>query len=97
MARSGSYYVVTDTPSRKSRVYCHMESLGMCGGGGWTTVMKLNGDKVWYLENCFRDQYFVNHYNYLSMQWRSFLYAYTHVRTSGNQNFTINIQQKCQV
>ncbi|KAK3741768.1 hypothetical protein QZH41_011389 [Actinostola sp. cb2023] len=45
MARSGSYYVVTDTPSRKSRVYCHMESLGMCGGGGWTTVMKLNGDK----------------------------------------------------
>ncbi|XP_022805567.1 uncharacterized skeletal organic matrix protein 5-like, partial [Stylophora pistillata] len=26
-------------------VYCHMTSLGACGGGGWTLVMKINGNK----------------------------------------------------
>ena len=27
-------------------VYCHMSSLGACGGGGWTLVMKIDGTKV---------------------------------------------------
>ena len=30
-------------------VYCHMEGttkLEACGGGGWTLVMKINGEKV---------------------------------------------------
>ena len=29
-------------------VYCHMEAaeLGACGGGGWTLVMKTDGEKV---------------------------------------------------
>ena len=28
-------------------VYCHMTNdLGSCGGGGWTLVMKINGNKV---------------------------------------------------
>ncbi len=28
-------------------VYCHMTNdLGACGGGGWTMVMKMDGNKV---------------------------------------------------
>lgn len=27
-------------------VYCHLTSLGTCGDGGWTLVMKVNGSKV---------------------------------------------------
>jgi len=28
-------------------VYCHMtDDLGSCGGGGWTLVIKLNGNMV---------------------------------------------------
>ena len=27
-------------------VYCHMTSIGACGGGGWTLVMKIDGHKV---------------------------------------------------
>ena len=32
--------------SGKVPVYCHMTNHGVCGGGGWTLVMKLNGVKV---------------------------------------------------
>ena len=32
----------------KIPVYCHMTSdVGECGGGGWTLVMKIDGNKVW--------------------------------------------------
>lgn len=27
-------------------VYCHMEKLGDCDVGGWTLVLKMDGDKV---------------------------------------------------
>ena len=27
-------------------VFCHMENFG-CGDGGWTPVMKIDGNKVW--------------------------------------------------
>ena len=28
-------------------IYCHMtDNLGACGGGGWTLVMKIDGDEV---------------------------------------------------
>ena len=35
-------------PSGKVPVYCHMSrhGLGACGGGGWTLVMKTDGNKV---------------------------------------------------
>ena len=34
--------------SNQIPVYCHMEAaeLGECGGGGWTLVMKIDGEKV---------------------------------------------------
>ena len=34
--------------SGKIRVYCHMDnySIEACGGGGWTMVMKIDGNKV---------------------------------------------------
>ena len=31
-------------------VYCHMGDFG-CGDGGWTTVMKMDGNKV-YIQSC---------------------------------------------
>ena len=27
-------------------VYCHMTGIDGCGDGGWTLVMKINGNKV---------------------------------------------------
>ena len=35
-------------PSGKVPLYCHMSrhGLGACGGGGWTLVMKTDGNKV---------------------------------------------------
>ena len=37
-------------PSGKVPVYCHMtrHELGACGGGGWTLIMKTDGNKVSY-------------------------------------------------
>ena len=37
-----------DVESKLIPVYCHMEAaaLGECGGGGWTLVMKTDGEKV---------------------------------------------------
>ena len=37
--------------SGKQLVYCHMtdNDLGACGGGGWTLVMKTDGNKVVHL------------------------------------------------
>ena len=34
--------------SGKIPVYCHMTShgIGACGGGGWTLVLKIDGEKV---------------------------------------------------
>jgi hypothetical protein len=28
------------------KVYCHMTDIPGCGGGGWTLVMKVNGNMV---------------------------------------------------
>ena len=28
------------------RVYCHMDEIAVCGGGGWRIVMKIDGKKV---------------------------------------------------
>ena len=33
--------------SDKIPVFCHMTSLGSCGGSGWTLVMKMNGSQVY--------------------------------------------------
>ena len=37
-----------DVESKRIPVYCHMEAaaLAECGGGGWTLVMKTDGEKV---------------------------------------------------
>ncbi|KAL9953796.1 hypothetical protein ACROYT_G041262 [Oculina patagonica] len=39
-----AYFLQMD--SGKVPVYCHMTSLGACGGGGWTLVMKIDGAKA---------------------------------------------------
>ena len=46
-ASDGVYYLKLNESSEIYPVYCHMSNLSAkCGGGGWTLVMKLDGDKV---------------------------------------------------
>ena len=33
-------------------VYCHMSEIATCGGGGWTLVMKVDGNKVLFSNIC---------------------------------------------
>ena len=44
----GNKAYLLNVESKKIPVYCHMTSAGSgaCGGGGWTLVMKINGNKV---------------------------------------------------
>ena len=44
----GNKAYLLQMPSGMVPLYCHMSShgLGACGGGGWTLVMKTNGNKV---------------------------------------------------
>ena len=44
-------------PSGKVPVYCHMSGHGLraCGGGGWTLVMKTDGNKVSHDNQLFAD------------------------------------------
>lgn len=47
-ARENKDYTL-NVNSEQIPVYCHMEGttkLDACGGGGWTLVMKINGEKV---------------------------------------------------
>ena len=45
-SKSGAYYLKTDEGG-VAQTYCHMEDIVECGGGGWTLVMKIDGEKVW--------------------------------------------------
>ncbi|XP_031566923.1 uncharacterized protein LOC116301896 [Actinia tenebrosa] len=42
-AKSGVYYIKTNATITK--VYCYMDYIPGCGGGGWTTIMKTDGHK----------------------------------------------------
>lgn len=44
-------YLLLVSPQKKVPVYCHMASLGACGGGGWTLVMKIDGAKLTFRYN----------------------------------------------
>jgi len=40
--------VTLNVDSKPISVLCQMGDFG-CGDGGWTPVMKIDGNKVWYL------------------------------------------------
>ena len=42
----GSYKVEVKDSLEKYDVYCHMTEIPGCGPGGWTLVMKIDGNKV---------------------------------------------------
>ena len=44
---NGAYDIQLPPHSTRARVYCHMQEVPGCGGGGWTLVMKINGSKVY--------------------------------------------------
>lgn len=44
-SNSGPYYLKTEE-GEVAHTYCHMENIPECGGGGWTLVMKIDGNKV---------------------------------------------------
>ena len=48
-----AYFLQIGPDQKKVPVYCHMTSLGACGGGGWTLVMKTDGAKVKSIWNIF--------------------------------------------
>lgn len=55
-------------------MYCHMTSLGACGRGGWTLVMKITGAQVYY-----------SIYVYMFMVYlKQHTLASTQLATSGN-------------
>ena len=37
-------------------VFCHMEDFG-CGDGGWTPIMKIDGNKAWLLSQLPRQRF----------------------------------------
>ncbi|CAB4005221.1 Hypothetical predicted protein, partial [Paramuricea clavata] len=43
--KNGIYYLQAKASSQKYPVYCHMTAIPGCGKGGWTLVMKTDGDK----------------------------------------------------
>jgi hypothetical protein len=45
-AQNGVYRIKAETPNNFANVYCRMTSLPGCSGGGWTMVMKINGNNV---------------------------------------------------
>ena len=44
-SENGPYSIVSESGSAQ-QVYCHMEDIPGCGGGGWTLAMKIDGNKV---------------------------------------------------
>ena len=55
----GNKAYLLQMPSGKVPVYCHMSrhGLGACGGGGWTLVMKIDGNMVLHENQLFADVY----------------------------------------
>ena len=45
---SGSQVYNLTFASLRIPVFCHMEDFG-CGDGGWTPIMKIDGNKAWLL------------------------------------------------
>jgi hypothetical protein len=45
-AQDGVYRIKAKTSTNFTNVYCHMTPIEGCSGGGWTMVMKINGNKV---------------------------------------------------
>lgn len=43
---NGIYRLKNRYSFEEYNVYCHMSEIVGCGGGGWTLVMKLDGEKV---------------------------------------------------
>ncbi|XP_028415955.1 uncharacterized skeletal organic matrix protein 5-like [Dendronephthya gigantea] len=52
---NGVYEIKNNISLEEYRVYCHMNPIPGCGGGGWTLVMKIDGNK--------------NDFNYSSSYW----------------------------
>ena len=44
-----SQLVTLHIDSKQTAVLCHLGDFG-CGDGGWTPVMKIDGNKVWHLQ-----------------------------------------------
>ncbi len=43
---NGIYNLKDNNSLEQYDVYCHMSEISGCGQGGWTLVMKVDGDKV---------------------------------------------------
>ena len=43
---NGVYILRNNYSLEQYQVYCHMTEIARCGSGGWTLVMKIDGNKV---------------------------------------------------
>ena len=43
---NGAYQLRSNDSLEEYQVYCHMTEISGCGSGGWTLVMKIDGNKV---------------------------------------------------
>ena len=43
---NGAYKLKNNESLEEYQVYCHMTEITGCGSGGWTLVMKIDGEKV---------------------------------------------------
>ncbi|CAB4020140.1 Hypothetical predicted protein, partial [Paramuricea clavata] len=43
---NGAYTLQENVTSSPYKVYCHMTDISGCGGGGWTLILKVDGDKT---------------------------------------------------
>ena len=46
LLRNGVYKLKYTDSSEEYPVYCHMAAIPGCQGGGWTLVMKIDGNRV---------------------------------------------------
>lgn len=45
----GAYNIYNSEDASVTKTYCQMTSLEGCAGGGWTMVMKIDGNKVFVI------------------------------------------------
>ena len=67
-------------------VYCHMTSLGTCGEGGWTLVMKISGSQVY--DSFIRHGLQYSQEQGVNRPWRIVLLTVAYYATSGARHLS---------
>ena len=69
---SGTYTLKSNVTQKKYEVYCHMATISECGSGGWTLVMKVDGNEVNRKELQCKEVYNYSIYIYIYVLFTTF-------------------------